>query len=236
MAKTSTKSNRQGKSAAEHVRRRVLRSKNRFWRPEDFTADSHNAVLHELGRLAQAGKLIHIRRGTYWRGEQTLLGMAPPTTAQLVHELVGETAVGPASWTAALALGLTTQHPARDYIAVPKRPPSSLPETVQLKDRSARAGRAKEHLNWWEVALLEVLADPRVVELDQAAAVDQLVSWLRSSSVRVGRLARATRGEAALVREGMRGLFSAAGLALEAELVPPAQDERVRERALVTAS
>lgn len=221
-------------SAAEAVRRRVLRSSKRFWDPKDFDA-SYSASQHALWKLAKEGHLMHIRRGVYWRGEKTLFGVTPPTSAELVRELVGETAVGPASWSAALALGLTTQHPNRDFIAIPRRPPTSLPRTVELKDRSSRQGRVREHLNWWEVALLEVLAEPRTIELDHGEAVKRLTQWLKTDGVRAKRLARAARDESALVRESLRGLLSAAGLSDEAALVPPAVSREVRQRALIAA-
>lgn len=225
-------------NVAKSVRDRVLRSRERFWRAEDFgfDSDSHNAVLLELSRLArEEGELRHIRRDLYWRGEKTMLGMAPPATTQLVKQLVGEVGVGPASWTAALALGLTTQHPARDYIAVPKRPLASLPRSIELKDRSAREGRTKERLNWWEVALLEVLGAPQVIEVDDQTAVSQLVDWLSSPNVRTSKLARAARNETALARENLRGLLSVAGLSDEASTIPPARSLSVRDRALVAA-
>lgn len=102
-------------SAAGQVRRRALYSRNRFWRADDF-AGSRAAVLRELSRLAADGKLLHVRRGLYWRGTETILGVSRPSSIQLVQELFGRDGVGPEEWSAALALGLTTQHP--------RRPPS----------------------------------------------------------------------------------------------------------------
>jgi len=222
------------RSTAQVVRCRVDRSRDRFWRAEDFEG-SHTGALRELSRLAAEGKLRHIRKGLYWRGRETLLGMSGPSPAQLVQELVGSAGVGPAEWSAALALGLSTQHPRHDIIAVPTRPPS-MDARVELKDRSGRGGRARNKLNWWEVAVLEVLADwSRVVEVPRDEAVTTLVQWLTSDKVRPQKLARAAKGEAPVVREGLRSLLAKGGLDSEASSIPPARSESVRQHALLAA-
>lgn len=220
------------RSTADSVRRRVERSTGRFWKAEDFQG-SHTAVLRELSRLAAEGKLRHIRKGLYWRGHTTALGMSGPSPTQLVHELVGSVGVGPAEWSAALALGLSTQHPRRNIIAVPKRPPV-VHAPVDFKDRSARAGRTSSELNWWEVAVLEVLADwARVVEVPRDDAVKRLVLLMVSDKVRPKKLAQASKSEAPVVREGLRGLMARSGFDAEADRVPPAHSENVRLQALV---
>jgi hypothetical protein len=215
------------------VRRRVLRSSNRFWRADDFTG-SRAAVLRELSRLAESGKLWHVRRGLYWRGTETMLGMSRPSSVDLVQELVGPDGVGPAEWSAALALGLSTQHPRHDIIAVPVRPPSALDSRIVLKNRSGREGRAKQKLNWNEVALLEVLSDwSQLIELPREEAIKQVARLLQSDKVRPLRLARAARYEPAVVRESLRGLMSISGLHEEAAHIQPALTESARLKALV---
>ncbi len=222
-------------SVANQVRRRVLHSRDRFWRADDFTG-SRAAVLRELSRLAEDGKLRHVRRGLYWRGTETMLGMSGPSSVQLVQELVGRDGVGPAEWSAALALGLSTQHPRHDTIAVPTRPPALIEGRIVLKDRRGREGRAQQKLNWHEVALLEILSDwSRLIEMPREEAVNQLVGLLRSDKVRPLKLARAAKDEPAVVREGLRGLMSTSGMRQEAERIPPAHTERVRQHALVMA-
>lgn len=222
------------RSTADAVRRRVERSRDRFWHAEDFEG-SHTAVLRELSRLAAEGRLRHIRKGLYWRGRETMLGMSGPTPTELVQELVGSAGVGPAEWSAALALGLSTQHPRQDVIAVPTRPPS-LRLRVELRDRRGREGRARNKLNWWEVAMLEVLADwSRVIEVPRDEAVSTLVRWLNSEKVRPKKLADAARDEPAVVREGLRGLLARGGLKAELQRVPPAHTPSVRDQALAVA-
>lgn len=220
------------RSVADTVRRRVERSGQRFWRVDDFDV-SRAAASRELSRLAEAGKLRHVRRGLYWRGKETLLGMSGPSPDKLVMELVGRDGVGPAEWSAALALGLTTQHPRNSIIAVPTRPPA-VEGPIELKDRRGREGRAANKLNWYEVAMLEVLADwSRLVELPREEAVDRLGAWLSSDKVRPAKLARAAKGEPAVVRAGLRGLMSRNGFQAEAERIPPAHTPSVYEHALV---
>ena len=219
-------------SVADAVRRRVERSGQRFWRADDFEG-SRTAVSRELSRLADAGKLRHVRRGLYWRGKETLLGMSGPSPDKLVMELVGRDGVGPAEWSAALALGLTTQHPRNSIIAVPTRPPA-VDGRIELKDRRGRAGRAASKLNWHEVAMLEVLADwSRLVEVPREEAVDRLGEWLSSDAIRPAKLARAAKGEPAIVRAGLRGLMKRNGLQAEAERIPPAYTQGVHEHALI---
>jgi hypothetical protein len=225
---------RTARSVADAVRRRVERSDQRFWRVDDFDLP-RAAASRELSRLVDAGKLRHVRRGLYWRGQQTLLGMSGPSPDKLVMALVGRDGVGPAEWSAALALGLTTQHPRNSIIAVPTRPPA-VEGRIELKDRRGREGRAANKLNWYEVAILEVLGDwSRLVELPREEAVDRLGEWLSSDKVRPAKLARAAKSEPAVVRAGLRGLLHRNGLKAEAERIPPAHTQSVNEHALIAA-
>jgi hypothetical protein len=218
-------------STAKQIRRRVLGSRDRFWEPFEFEG-SQSSVAHELSRLAKVGELRHVRRGLYWRGNQTRLGMSVPSPEQLVNQLAGASGVGPAEWSAALALGLSTQHPRKDIIAVPSRPPRSL-RHVQMKDRSARVGRRRWNLNRWEVALLEVLSDWQgLIEMPQDQAINRLTELVRSQNIRPDRLARAADTEAAVVRENVRRLLFVAGFRDEAARVRVARSRRPMERAL----
>src|SRR5438552_1777811 len=115
---------------APEVRKRVLHSQDRFWSPADFNG-SPDAVAQTLGRLTRAGELRRVRRGLYWRGTPTRLGMAPPSPGRLAEEVVGGSGTGPAGWSAALALGLSTQVPRRETIAVPGRAPHN-PSAVRF--------------------------------------------------------------------------------------------------------
>lgn len=111
-------------TVAPEVRRQVLASRDRFWRPEDF-GGSPGAVAGALSRMARAGDVRRVRRGLYWRGTTTRLGMAPPPPDRLAGEVVSVTGSGPAGWSAALALGLSTQVARHETIAVPGRAPGA---------------------------------------------------------------------------------------------------------------
>src|SRR4030067_3126473 len=99
-------------TVAGDVRAILLRSRDRFWRPPDFS-DPPGAVDAALSRLSREGELVRVRRGLYWRGAKTLLGMAPPRSELIARELLGRVGVGPAGMSAASSLGLSTQVPAR---------------------------------------------------------------------------------------------------------------------------
>ena len=77
-------------SVAPEIRKRVFASRDRFWRPEDFDG-SPDAVAQTLSRMTRTGDLRRVRRGLYWCGTPTRLGMAPPPPDRLAGEIVGGT-------------------------------------------------------------------------------------------------------------------------------------------------
>lgn len=214
-------------SVATEVRKRVLPSRDRFWRPEDFDG-SVEAVAQTLSRLARAGELRRVRRGLYWRGASTRLGMAPPPPHRLTNEVVGGPGTGPAGWSAALALGLSTQVPRRETIAVPGRAPRN-PGAVHLVSRAASTKRHDERLRPVEVALLEVLRDwDALVEVPTRDAVGRIARLTDTGAIRLDRLARASATEPPRVRERLRRLLVALGASTYADAVRPARSESVR--------
>jgi hypothetical protein len=209
------------KSTAASVRDRVIHSRNEVFVADDFKGP-RLAVQRELSRLAAAGQLRNLRNGVYWRGIETPLGMTPARGEEIVCKLTGSrAAVGPAGWSAALELGLSTQHPNREIVAAPRRIKGDLPR-IQIKDRSRRDERRLQRLNRTEVAILEVLEDwDRVVETPSDSAVKRLSKWLASDQVRIEKLVRASKTEPATVRENLRALLRISGHELEAARVRP---------------
>lgn len=203
----------QSDSVAAKVRAKVRRGgSDRFWTSADFDAlaDPHQ-IDHALSRIASQGDLRKVRRGLYWRGKVTAFGMSRPSTADTVAAIVGTRGVGPAGLSAANDLGLTTQVPALDNVAVPHRGPRPV-GSVRFADRSGRPGRSVAGLGWTEVALLEVLdGRPQVVEVDEATVRNRLLELVRSGSLRLDNLARASRDEPAAVRQRLKDLLSDAG-------------------------
>ncbi len=214
-------------SVAPEVRKRVLPSRDRFWRPEDFDGSS-DAVTQTLSRLVRAGELRRVRRGLYWRGAPTRLGMAPPPPDRLAGEVVGGPGTGPAGWSAALALGLSTQVPRRETIAVPGRAPRN-PGAVHFVSRAASTKRRDERLRPVEVALLEVLRDwDGLVEVPTDEAVGRIARLADTGVLRLDRLVRASMTEPPRVRERLRRLLGALGRSTSADAVRPARSESVR--------
>ncbi len=206
-------------SAAARIRSRVLRSTDRFWHPTDFDGPA-GAVDAALSRLAREGELRRVRRGLYWRGRKTLIGMAPPAPESVARELVGPFGVGPAGMNAASALGLSTQIPARAVIAVPTRPPTDT-LAIRFVDRSGREGRARARLRPTEVALLEVLEDPiRFIELTPEEVTERMSDLIDEGELDPERLSKAAASEPARIRERLRTLFRSVGRANDADAIP----------------
>jgi len=207
---------------ATRVRRRVLSSRDRFWRPEDFDGSSAT-VSKALSRLEAAGDLRRVRRGLYWRGTDTPLGMAPPPPDRFVAELSPSNGVGPSGLSAALALGLSTQVPRRRTTAIPSRVPRSVGANV-LVSRAAATKRRDERLRPEEVALFEVLRDwDHLVEVPEEAALERLGGLLGDGILRSNRLTRASSTEPARVREGLRRVLAGTGHTHDAARVRPAR-------------
>ena len=214
------------RSLAPAIRSKVTSSHDRFWRPSDFDGPP-TAVAKTLSRLAGTGDLRRVRRGLYWRGTPTLLGMSPPPATRLAAEVAGRPGIGPAGLSAALELGLATQVPRYDMLAVPGRVPRN-PGAVRLVSRAACTRRRSERLRPAEVALLEVLRDwPGLVELPAGDAADHVAALVDASAIRVDKLVRAAGTEPARVRDRLRRLLVDVGRRDAAVAVPPARSRPI---------
>jgi hypothetical protein len=210
--------------APARERERILRSHHCFWRPEDLRT-SASTKQHLLADLVDEGELRRVRRGLYWRGTKSPLGMAPPPTNALVNELAPGPGVGPAGLYAANLLRLSTQVPRRAEIAVPTRAPESL-GSIRFVARPSRGARAAAGLSHTEVALLEVLGSwEKAIELPPAEAWERLRELVTSGQVRADRIARAGQTEPGGVRARLRELLRRSG---RSDLVAriPEPDER----------
>ncbi len=222
----------ESQSVARRVRHRALASDDRFWRVGDFDAPSR-AVTDELRRLVARGELTRVRRGLYWRGRATRFGTRPADRSQAVEAILKrDDAVGPAGWNATNMLGLSTQVPVIETLAVSHRPPEGL-DGIRWVDRRRRTARRTARLNGIEVAMLEALDGwERYIEADAVEATQRLVGLVVDGHVRVERLVRASRTEPARVRERLRFVLERAGLSEAADQIEPARDARTRKRAL----
>jgi hypothetical protein len=195
-------------SIAAKVAASVARGRNRFFSVDDFAGHPRPAVSKALSNLHRDGKLLRVRRGLYWKGTSTPLGMAPPNPREVLLRLYGEgRGVGPAGTSAALALGLTTQMPRYPVYAVPYRTEGVSRARLVLRTGHRGDSRVRHGLTEHEVALLEVLDSwDDTVELDTAEAVERLRAILRDR-VRTRRLVEAAVEEPPAVRERLRVLL-----------------------------
>lgn len=221
---------RYDRRGAEEARRSILDSRNRFWKLADIDAPTSTAQ-HLLADLVRRGELRHIRKGLYWRGTKTPLGMAPPPPPTLAAELAGRPGIGPAGLSAANALRLSTQIPRRAEYAIPARPPAG-GEALRFVNRSARRGRIESALSSADVAALEVLDGwDRLIETAPDEAMGRLSKLITAGDIDAGRLAGASITEPGASRTRLRYLLRKSGLTELAEQVPAA-DPRTEARAL----
>lgn len=193
-----------------------------FWRPEDFDdLGNPNAVDQALADLHTAGELRRIRRGLYWRGRQTAFGMSRPSNVDILEQITGLThGIGPSGYSAALALGLSTQVPRDETFALPIRTPTGLPEGMKVVSRAARRGRLDAKLLPQEVAWLEIAGSWSDHVSDQSDAEGRFRAAIDSGTVRSDAIAAAARSEPPAVRRTIAALLRAAGRAEDADRVP----------------
>lgn len=193
-------------STAAVVAAKVKRARRRFFRRTDF-AGPHGAVDRELSRLVGDGHLVRIKRGLYWKGPQTMLGMAPPRDHELLHEVLQGQTYGWTGTSAANRLGLTSQVPGRVQVAVVGRPPRDL-DVFEFVQRSGHRERAAARLTPVEVAVLEVLADFEELVESKSAAWERLTALVESGQVRRDALRRVLIDERPIVREHAEALLT----------------------------
>lgn len=78
------------------------------------------AVESAFSRLAATGTITRVRKGLYWKGTLTAMGMSSPRIEEVALELGGPGS-GPSGVAAAHWLGLTSQVPATYLTSVPRR-------------------------------------------------------------------------------------------------------------------
>lgn len=110
-------------------------------------------------------------------------------------EVVATTGTGPDGWSAGLALGLSTQVPHHETMAVPGRAPRN-PGSVRFVGRAASVKRRDERLRPIEVALFEVLRDWDVlVEVSFDVAVSLITAAVSAPRRRTGTAGEPEVGE-----------------------------------------
>jgi hypothetical protein len=142
-------------SAAQIVRKRVLRNDARFWKHSDFRGLPPAAVATELSRLRRDGELERISKGIYYRAVPTSFGASLPSATAAAAAAVN-VPLCPAGLSAANMLGLSTQNPGRAEYAVPGRSrPAALAGSIIHTGRPV----ARRKLSGEDGAILELLRE-----------------------------------------------------------------------------
>ncbi|MBP9836065.1 MAG: hypothetical protein WA969_14265 [Candidatus Microthrix parvicella] len=174
-------------STAQNVREHVERNPVRCFISPASIPGSRRAVECEMSRLAAEGEVVRVRKGLYWKGPKTRAGMPLPRPLEVALEIAG-LGSGPSGVSAVQSLGLTTQVPAIEQVAVAGRVPAPI-VGVQFVSRSIE--RRIAGLHPVEVALLEVLrAGPGVVEAPWIDVADVAGRLAKGGAIRPELLAQ----------------------------------------------
>lgn len=154
---------------------------------------SRGAASSAASRAHKHGELVAVRKGLYWKGTPTRYGMTRPPSEAIAVEVLGKTGVGPTGHSAARALGLTTQVPAKPALTVAGPVPTSVPG-VRI---SRRNNMRRRELRYAEIALLELLRGDweSVVEGGWDALVSATADAVKERTMRLDAVTRAVDGE-----------------------------------------
>jgi hypothetical protein len=161
--------------------------------------------------MVAQGELLRVRRGLYYKGAQTALGMTEPHPMD-VALVVGGTGSGPAGFSAAAWLRMTTQVPGVLEVAVPTGGWMPVAPAGVLFTRRTQS-RREFALRPTEVAVLEVLRDwPLTVESSWDVLVERVVQLIDAGALRRAVLAKVVAATCqAAEREGWRQLVDGMG-------------------------
>jgi len=202
------------RSVAENVRRHVASARSGgFVHTADLVGrfESRAGVEVALSRLAASeARLVRVRRGLYWRPPNSRFGKAKPRPFDVAIEVARASCrgVGPAGWTALRALGLTTQVPVKEELAVSGAPPSRVPGVIF----HSRSNPDRADLSYFEIAALEALrTGPMPGSEEWSKAVRSIAALVADRRIRWNRLHRASANEPPRVRASVAALHSAIG-------------------------
>jgi hypothetical protein len=149
------------------------------------------AARQAASRATRSGELVTVKPGLYYRGAKTRYGMTRPPVEEIVREVWGSTGVGPAGFSAAREWGVTTQVPKTFFVAA-----LWTVAPIDGVTQYSRRNRARGELNQKEIALLELLRDPRVfVESGWESLVDRYSDAQARGLVRESLLEQAVASE-----------------------------------------
>jgi hypothetical protein len=186
----------------------VLAGGERMWQLSDFRDLGSGATVHALSRLAADGELQRVRKGLYYRPKMTAIGPSVPSASAAVAQTF-RAPLHPAGLSAANALGLSTQNPARGEFATPAAAgPGALHDAIV----HTRRPHTRTGLSAVEAALLEVLRERvRSSDLSPQQTINRLLEIVRHPG-EFERLAAAALSEPPRVRAMLGALGQQAGV------------------------
>lgn len=197
-------------STAAAIERKVARAKpGTFLRVSELAkgARSRHAVEHALSRLAASdAPVVRARKGLYYRGVESRFGKTRPRPLDIALAVTEHHGAGPAGWTALRTLGVTTQVPAIDEIAVVGAVPAGI-DGVRFH---VRRNPDRFRLTFDEIAALEAIrAWPTHGDRESGDLGSAIRALVSAGRIRPDRLAKAAGREPASVRSKLESLLAA---------------------------
>jgi Family of unknown function (DUF6088) len=196
-------------SISATVKRRVARAKpGTFLRVSDLSVNngSRHAVEHALSRLAAAdAPIVRAHKGLYFRGNESRFGKTRPRPVDVALEVSRNRGAGPAGWTALRSLGVTTQVPSIDEVALLGAPPTGI-DGVRFH---VRRNPARLDLTLHEIATLEAVRSwPTHVGSDWSELRTAIGGLVADGRIRPTRLRKAACSEPVRVRDKLDTLLT----------------------------
>lgn len=138
------------------VRDYVAKLQGRSFVEAAHIAGELEAVAAELRRMAEEDQLVHVHDGLFYKGVETGIGMSVPRNRETGIYL-GGVGAGLSRVSAANGLGLSTQVPSVDSIAVPMKTLPSPPPLISFVVRPT--SRRDAGLTMLEATALEIVID-----------------------------------------------------------------------------
>jgi len=195
---------------ATAVRLRIERGGERLWRLEDFRDLPFPAVAQALSRMARAGTIERLSKGTYYRSRETAFGKSRPNPSAIRSLAARHAPLFPSGTAAANLLGFTTQTARQTELATTA---NSLPRKLIGPDMVVHTRRpeAWSGLSETEAALLDFLRRAgKMSELDPDETVGRTLALL-SQRGRLERLVAVAATEPPRVRAILGALAAQLG-------------------------
>lgn len=185
--------------ASRAIRQRIEKGEERLWRLEDFRDLPFAAVAQALSRLARAGALERLSKGTYYRSRGTAFGRSRPNPASIQRLAEKQKPIFPSGIAAANLLGFSTQTARRGEVSTTalSLPRKLVGEDTIVHTRRPEAWRA---LSQEDAALLEFLrVGGATSELSPGETIERTLKWIDEGG-RFERLIRIAATEPPRVR------------------------------------